>query len=75
MHPGGTRDQGARAARALSAVTFGDGRPLVPDDTHRQGPAAMVAAALRKLAALRRERGRVVYHRRPGDESIDTGDC
>jgi|RhiMethySRZTD1v2_1073278.scaffolds.fasta_scaffold1192022_2 hypothetical protein len=49
MHPGGTRDQGARAARALSAVTFGDGRPLVPDDAHRQGPAAMVAAALRKL--------------------------
>jgi hypothetical protein len=75
MHCGGTRDPDARAARALSAVTFGDGRPLVPDDTHPKGPAAMVAAALRKLAALRRERGRIVYHQRLGDESIDTGGC
>ena len=64
--PSNIRDQDARAARAFSAVTFGDGRPLVPDDTYRQGPAAVVAAALKRLAAMRRERGRLLYHRAPG---------
>jgi hypothetical protein len=62
MHSGGTRDQDARG---LSAVTFGDGRPLVPDGSQRQGPAAVVAAALRKLADLKRERAPVVYRRAP----------
>jgi len=59
--PSNTRDEDARAARALAAVRLGD-EPLVPDDAQRQGPAAMVAAALRKLAALRRERGRLLHH-------------
>ncbi|HXE87950.1 MAG TPA: hypothetical protein VN524_14270 [Hyphomicrobiaceae bacterium] len=62
--PSNTRDEDARAARALAAVRLGD-EPLVPDDAQRQGPAAMVAAALRKLADLKRARTQILYHRTP----------
>jgi hypothetical protein len=55
----------AKDAKALLAVKLGDGQPLVPDDAQGQGPSAMIAAALKRLAAMRRERGRVLYHRAP----------
>jgi hypothetical protein len=55
-----------RDAKALLAVRLGDGTPLVPDDARGQGPGAMVAAALKRLAALKRPRAPVVYHRAPG---------
>ena len=53
-------------ARAYAAVTLGDGTPLVPDDAQALGPGAVVAAALRRLAALKRPQAPVVYHRAPG---------
>jgi hypothetical protein len=52
-------------ARALLAVKLGDGQPLVPAEAQAQGPHAMVAAALRKLAAMKRPRAPVIYHRAP----------
>ena len=52
----------SKDARALAAVRLGD-EPLIPNDAQRQGPAAMVAAALQRLAALKRERAPVVYRR------------
>ena len=55
----------SKDARAFSAVRLGDGRPLVPDDAQRQGPAAVVAAALRRLADMKHPRAPVVHHRAP----------
>jgi hypothetical protein len=64
--PSNTRDQDARAARTFSAVTFGDGQPLVPAEVRSSGAGAVVAAVLSKLASLRRERGRLLYRSTPG---------
>jgi hypothetical protein len=52
-------------ARAFAAVRLGD-EPLVPDDARAQGPAAVVTAALRRLADLKRPRAPVLFHRAPG---------
>jgi hypothetical protein len=50
-------------ARALLAVKVGDGTPLVPDDAQAHGPAAVIAAALKRLAAMKRPRSRVLHRR------------
>jgi hypothetical protein len=56
----------AKDARALLAVKLGDGQPLVPAEAQAQGSRAIVAAALRKFASMKRPRAPVVYHRAPG---------
>ena len=55
----------SKDARAFSAVKLGDGTPLVPDDAQALGPGAMVAAALKRLAALKREPAPIIYRRAP----------
>jgi hypothetical protein len=59
----------SKDARAFSAVKLGDGQPLVPDDAQGQGPAAVVAAALKRLGDLKRPRAQVLHHRTPDPPS------
>jgi hypothetical protein len=49
-------------AQAFLALRIGD-KPLVPAETRSQGPRAVVAAALERLAAMRRERAPVLHRR------------
>jgi hypothetical protein len=48
-------------AKALLAVRLGDGQPLVPTEAQGQGARAVVAAALKRLADLKRPRAPIVY--------------
>jgi hypothetical protein len=48
-------------ARSLLAVKLGDGQPLVPEDARGQGAGAVVAAALKHLAALKLPRAPLLY--------------
>jgi hypothetical protein len=50
----------ARDARSLLAVKLGD-QPLVPAEAQGQGAVAVVAAALKRLADLKRPRAPAVY--------------
>jgi hypothetical protein len=58
-------------AKALLAIRLGDGQPLVPAEAQGQGARAVVAAALRKLASLKRERAPVIYRRANDDREAD----
>jgi hypothetical protein len=48
-------------AKALLAVRLGDGQPLVPAEAQGQGAGAVVAAALKRLADLKRPRAPIIY--------------
>jgi hypothetical protein len=67
--PNNALDQDARAWCTVQLA----GQPLVPAEARTAGPRGIITAALRRLTRLKRERGRLVYRRRP-DESADAGD-
>jgi hypothetical protein len=55
-------DTHAQDARAWCSVQLA-GQPLVPAEARTAGASSIIAAALRQLAALRREQAPVVHHR------------
>jgi hypothetical protein len=69
-----TTARDARTARALSAIAFGDGRPLVPEDAQGQGATVVVAAALKRLADMKRPPARVIHHHAPDGGEPEAGE-
>jgi hypothetical protein len=58
-----TRVEEVTDAAAFLAVRVGD-QPLVPAEIQARGPRAVVAAALKRLAALKRPPARVLHRQR-----------